>query len=181
MTRRRVLGVAMLMLALAACGGGEDHAANTATAPNPSTASALEQAAIDAGVVAEADSLSPAGLYRRRHEAGLDSLCIVGGADGDAHFGLEAVFGRGIACRGQGRLDRSDDRLMLSFAGSSCRIEADYQGDGIVFPGTVDPSCDRLCTERGSLAGVSFPRVSRDESVARDARAQDRAKLCPKR
>lgn len=171
----------LMLLALASCGGGEDRTANTATAPDPATASALEQAAVEAGVVAEVDSLSPVGLYRQRHEAGLDSLCIVGGGDGETRFGLEAVFGRDISCRGHGRLSRSGDRLTLSFAGSSCRIEAEYQGDRIVFPGTIDAACNRLCTERGSLEGVSFPRVSREESVARDARAQDRTKLCPKR
>lgn len=177
MIRRRVLGAVML-LALASCNSGEDRTANTVASADPATASALEQAAIDAGVVAEADRLSPVGLYRQRHEAGLDSLCIVGGGDGEARFGLEAVFGRDISCRGQGRLSRSGGRLTLSFAGSACRIEAEYQGDWIVFPGTVDAACNRLCTERGSLEGVSFPRVSREESVARDARAQDRTKLC---
>jgi len=177
---RRGVAVALMLLALASCGsGGEDRAANNAANVTvPSTASALEQAAIDAGVVTEAKGVSPIGLYRQRHEVGLDSLCIVEGRNGDTRFGLEAAFGRGIACHGQGTLKRSGDRLMLTFAESSCQIEAEYEGDQIVFPGTVDAACNHLCTERGSLEGVSFPRVSRDESVARDARAQDRTKLC---
>lgn len=175
---RRGLAVPLLMLALASCGSGEDRTANTALPADVTTASALEQAAIDAGVVTDADSMSPVGLYRQRHEAGLDSLCVVKGTNGEARFGVEAVFGRGISCRGQGTLSRSGERLILTFAGSTCRIEAEYKGDRVTFPGVLDPACSHLCTERGSLEGVSLPRVSREESVARDARAQDRTRLC---
>lgn len=176
---RSVAAGALILLALASCGGGgADRAANNTTAAVPSAASALEQAAVDSGVVAEADGLSPVGLYRQRHEAGLDSLCIIEGRNGATRFGLEAAFGRGIACHGQGTLTWSDDRLMLTFAGSACRIEAEYEGDRVTFPGAVDAACNHLCTERGSLEGVSFPRVSREDSVARDARAQNRTRLC---
>ncbi len=169
----------LMLLALASCGSGdEERAANsTADIRVPAAGSTLEQTAIDAGLVAEADTLSPVGLYRQRHEAGLDSLCVVGGKGGETRFGLEATFGRGVDCHGRGTLVRSRDRLMLTFAGSACRIEVTYEGDQVTFPGTIDAACSHLCTERGSLEGVSFPRVSREDSVARVARAQDRTKL----
>lgn len=178
---RRGVAVPPILLALVSCGGGgaERAANNTTAAAVPAAGSALEQTAIDAGLVAESDALSPIGLYRQRHEAGLDSLCIVEGKDGETRFGLEATFGRGVDCHGQGTLVRSGDRLMLTFAGSACRIEAAYEGDQVTFPGTIDAACSHLCTERGSLEGVSFPRVSREDSVARDARAQNRGRLCP--
>lgn len=174
----RSVAVPLMLLALASCSGGEGSSAGNTANAAPSAAAALEQAAVDAGVVTRADGLSPVGLYRRRHEAGLDSLCIVDGVNGETLFGVEAVFGRGISCRGQGTLSRSGDRLILTFAGSTCRIEAQYKGDRVIFPGMLDPACSHLCTKRGSLEGVSLPRVSREESVARDARAQDRTRLC---
>ncbi len=175
---RRGIAIPPMLLALASCGGGGNSPANDTANTAPSAAAALEQAAVDAGVVTQADGLPPVGLYRRRHEAGLDSLCIVSGKDRETRFGLEAVFGEGISCRGRGTISGTGNRLTVAFAGSACRIEVEYDGDRVTFPGAVDAACSHLCTERGSLEGVSFPRVSREESVARDARARDRTKLC---
>ena len=106
---RRGVAVPLMLLALASCGGGGDSSANNAAnAANaaPSAAAALEQAAVDAGVVTQVDGLSPVGLYRRRHEAGLDSLCIVEGMDRESRFGRGVGFGQGNACRGKGTLSR---------------------------------------------------------------------------
>lgn len=153
-------------------------AADTALARNP-----LEQAAIRAGVVADVHQLSPVGLYRLRHEAGRDSLCIVPskkGADGDRlRFGLEASFGENVECHGQGMVRASGDKLILNFDRSSCLVIARYEGDRIALPGALDKECRKLCSERGSLEGTAFPRVSREASVAAAAVGRDGASLCP--
>lgn len=163
------------LVALAtACGPApEKPAGNAAAAP-----SSLERAAIEAGVVTDPNSQSPIGLYRNRHEAGLDSFCIVHGEEGKLRFGLEAAFGEGIECSGKGTARLSGDKLILNFARSACLAVVQYDGDRVSFPGAMDIECRSLCTNRGSLEGVSMPRVSREESVARGARARRGGRLC---
>ena len=173
---RKAAAALMLALSLAGCGGGSRGAApdNAASAP----ASALEQAAIRAGVIADAAHISPVGLYRRRHEAGLDSLCIVPGAGKDLRFGLDATFGEHIRCSGHGTARPSGDKLILNFARSACLVVARYDGDRVALPGSLDVDCESLCSERGSLEGVAFPRVSREAAVAGAARDSENAPLC---
>lgn len=168
----------VIMAALAvSCSKPVAPLTNTNEMESTAAASALEQAAHQAGVVADT-STSPIGLYRIRHEAGQDSLCIVKGKDGALRFGLEAAFGEHSECHGSGAVRRSGDRLIMNFDRSACLIVADYQGDRVALPGALDVECDRLCSERGSLEGVSFPRVSRDEGVAHDARSRKGEPLC---
>jgi len=169
--------VALLAVLLAACGPG-DRQADQGAAQSNAPSSPLERAALKAGVIVDAAAVSPVGLYRHRHEAGLDSLCIVKGKDGALDFGLEAIFGEGVECRGHGTLRASGDKLIMNFARSACLVVAGYEGDRVSLPGALDVQCASLCSERGSLEGVSFPRVSREESVARDARGEDRNRLC---
>lgn len=163
----------------AGAGSGTGSANRLAADAADAGGAALEASARRIGLVADAAVISPVGLYRRRHEAGLDSLCLSPGASGAMRFGLDVSFGEHIHCRGAGEAKASGDRLVLSFAGASCIVVADYQGDRIAFPGALDTACKALCTERGSLEGVAFPRVSRDASIATSARARDGALLCP--
>jgi len=183
----------LLLLAglLTACGpqgqGEGDRtppAARQGAAPAPAAGvNPLERAALAAGVVADGQELSPVGLYRQRHEAGRDSLCILpppkGKEDEPMRFGLEASFGENIECHGQGDAKPSGDKLILNFSRSACLIVARYEGDRILLPGTLDSACRKLCSERGSLEGVSFPRVSREASVAAAAEARGGGALCP--
>ena len=162
---------------LAGCRPDADTPAQPAS-PDNGTASALEQAAMEAGVVADVGKISPIGLYRNRHEAGLDSLCIVSAEEGRLAFGLDVAFGEGIECHGHGTVRASGDKLIFNFARSACLAIARYDGDRISFPGALDVDCESLCSDRGSLEGVIFPRVSRDEGVARSARADGGGKLC---
>jgi hypothetical protein len=170
-------GYVLLVLLLAAC-GQDGRQADRSAARSSAPSSPLEGAALKAGVIVDAAAVSPVGLYRHRHEAGLDSLCIVKGTDGVLDFGLEAMFGEGVKCRGHGTLRASGDKLIMNFARSACLIVAGYEGDRVSLPGALDMQCASLCSERGSLEGVSFPRVSREEGVARDARGENRNRLC---
>ncbi len=159
---------------------GEGGAAGN-VAPTTAAAAALERAAIDAGAIADIGATSPVGLYRHRHESGRDSLCILPGEEGRMRFGLEAVFGENIECHGQGTLRQSGDKLILNFARSACLVVARYEGDRIVLPGALDVDCNRVCGDRGTLEGVTFPRVSASASVAADARSDKGSALCAAR
>jgi len=176
MTRSIVL-LSLLPLILASC-DGRDAGSNPDSATNNASLSGLEQAALDSGVIANVSEISPTGLYRKRHEAGRDSLCIVTNKDKKLDFALEASFGEGINCRGHGTLRAAGDRLIMNFARSACIVVAGYEGDRVTMPGALDVECESLCSQRGSLEGVIFPRVSRDENVARAARGRKGDRLC---
>ena len=160
-----------VLLLLTACQGDGGRSA-TASGDSP-PATGLERAAIESGVIADATKLSPVGLFQRGHEAGRDSLCVMPGRAGDFRFGAEAIFGKEQSCRGRGTARRAGDKLILKFSGAApCIIVAQYDGDQLSLPGVLDLKCSALCDGRGSLEGVSFPRVGSDAASA--LRAQDR-------
>ncbi|MET0362022.1 MAG: hypothetical protein ABW048_09765 [Sphingobium sp.] len=176
--RGRRGGIALLLL-LAAC---QRSAAPNAPAPDPTSGSGLERAAIETGVVADVSRVSPVGLYSRRHEAGSDTLCVMPAPGDTLRFGAQAMFGPHEYCRGRGTARRTGDKLILSFAGAHhCIIVAQYDGDRIAMPGVVDMKCNDLCKGRGTLEGVSFPRVASEAGVAARARDLDGEPLCTPR
>lgn len=141
--------------------------------------SGLERAAIESGVIADPVSISPVGLFQRRHEAGIDKLCVRPGTGRQFRFGVEAVFGAGEHCRGTGLARRAGDKLILRFLGApQCIVVAQYDGDRVAMPGVVDLNCARLCGGRGSLEGVSLPRLSSDAASALAARDRTDGALC---
>ena len=166
-----------LLLLLAAC--QRDPGAGEPGSLRGGGASGLERAAIETGAIADMSAVSPVGLYQRRHEAGRDALCVVPGNRGDFRFGLEAVFGEEPSCRGHGLARRVGDKLVLSFRGSDrCIIVAQYEGDQVALPGVVDRACADLCEGRGTLEGVSYPRIANDAASALKARDRKGEPLC---
>ncbi|MBB6190251.1 hypothetical protein FHS51_000454 [Sphingobium wenxiniae] len=168
----------ILLLLLAACQrtGGPDQAEDRTNVPS---ASGLERAAIASGVIADAGKISPVGLFQRSHEAGRDLLCIAPVRDGTLRFGLEAIFGAEQHCHGQGSARRAGDKLILRFdAADQCIIVAQYDGDQVALPGVVDMKCADLCDGRGSLEGVSFPRIAGQAGPALAARDRAGEPLC---
>ncbi|MDO7833579.1 hypothetical protein Q4610_00830 [Sphingobium sp. HBC34] len=165
-----------LLLFLAAC---QRAPANDGGADAGVPMSGLERAAIDSGAIADASRISPVGLYQHSHEAGRDALCVIPGKDGQYRFGLEAVFGEEPSCRGHGVARRAGDKLILSFKGGDrCIIVAQYDGDQVALPGVVDMACADLCEGRGTLEGVSFPRIANDAATALRARDRGGDPLC---
>lgn len=173
---RRTSLVALLLLAGCERSAAPSSGAVDAVVPSGSR---LERAAIAAGVVADVSRVSPVGLYQQRHEAGRDILCIAPARNGELRFGAEAIFGAQERCRGHGTARRAGDKLILSFARSDkCIIVAQYDGDQIALPGVVDTKCDTLCDGRGSMEGVTFPRIAGDASAALKARDSEGGTLC---
>jgi hypothetical protein len=181
----RRTSLALLLLLLNGCErsptpeeGGAAQASAPSSAAGPSS-SALERAALEAGLVTDASHISPVGLYQRSHEAGRDLLCMVPDKERKYRFGLEAIFGTEQSCRGGGTARRVGDKLILHFSGrSDCLVVAQYEGDRVALPGVLDVKCSNLCSARGSLEGVAFPRLSSDPGVARNARDKAGDRLC---
>ncbi|WP_242122967.1 hypothetical protein [Sphingobium sp. Sx8-8] len=173
----RRTSLAALVL-LAAC----QREAATAPAPRETgvqTSSGLERAAIETGVIADTAKTPAIGLYQRIHEAGRDALCVVPARNGDYRFALEASFGEDQSCKGRGTARRAGDKLILSFSRSDhCIIVAQYDGDQVSLPGVVDMKCAEVCKGRGSLEGVSFPRLASDVASALQARDSAGEPLC---
>ncbi|MCI4589073.1 hypothetical protein MOK15_02995 [Sphingobium sp. BYY-5] len=173
--RRASLAFLILLTACQRAPAGGDPAREAGSM----SASGLERAAIESGAIADAGRVSPVGLFQRRHEAGRDALCVMPGKDGQFRFGLEANFGEEPHCRGHGVARRAGDKLILSFKGSDrCIIVAQYDGDQVALPGVVDMACADLCDGRGSLEGVSFPRIANDAASALRAKDRGNAPLC---
>ena len=163
--------------ALAACSGANTPGAQPTS--NEADTPALEQAALASGIIADTQATSPIGLYQLSHEAGKDILCIAPGEGDRFRFAMQVQFGEDTDCQGHGTGRRiGDDRLMLNFARSSCLIIASYEGDRIALPGALDLNCQSLCTNRGSLDGVSFSRTGHDARSATSARNKDGAPMC---
>lgn len=149
-----------LLLLLAACHDPAPLRDGRESVSPTGQQSALEQAALEAGIIADAGKTAVTGLYQRRHEAGRDSLCVSPGDGKRYRFGLEAIFDTEQHCRGEGTARQVGDKLILRFTGGSqCLIVAQYDGDRVAMPGVVDMKCATLCNGRGSLEGVTFPRL----------------------
>lgn len=173
----RLISLAALLL-LAACQRG-GAPASVPQGDSGSTGSGLERAAIETGVITDAARVPAIGLYQRNHEAGRDALCVIPASNGDYRFGMEAVFGEEQSCRGRGGARRAGDKLILSFSGSDrCIVVAQYDGDQLSLPGVLDMKCADLCEGRGSMEGVSFPRLSGDAASALRARDSHGNPLC---
>jgi len=162
------------LLSLSAC---ERGAAASEEAGEPR--STLEAAARDAGLVRDTVK-EPTGAYSRDHEGGRDMLCIVPDTGaGRYRFATDVNFGPGEACRGSGTARRTADKLVLKFSGSSrCLIVAEFQGDRLALPGVLDRACTKLCQDRASFEGVSFPLIASGAQAARDARTATRDRPC---
>ena len=166
----------IVILLLAGCSGQSPSTPPVDDAPD------LEQAAIASGAIADTSQIDPAGLFMRRHEGGVEAICVVPDTGREYRFGAMATSGGKSRCSGRGRAKRAGELLVLRFdKPSRCIIVAQYDGDRIALAGAVDVECDKLCFERASFAGVSVPRVSSSVQSARAARGADGTLLCGRR
>jgi hypothetical protein len=174
--------MAVLLVGLPACDGVPDSRPEERASREISVAAAeLDAIARESGALPDGDRSDPAGRYGRRHESGSDSLCLVpdGKLPDHYRFGLESRIGQEY-CRGSGRASRSRDKLLLRFEGrgDDCLVVARYEGDRVLMPGALDLRCTALCSARGSLAGVRFPRMDRDAAAAKAMQDSAKQPLC---
>lgn len=165
---RWIAGAALL---LASC--GSPGAGNKGGDDDPAGAR-LEKAAIAAGLVIDPESTSLQGSWARDD----DRMCIVPGEEAGAdRIGILLDYGPGNGCSAAGsvRRRRSGD---LAVTLGSCRFDAQFDGERIVFPADLPEPCAALCTGRATLAAMSVERLSASVAEARTLRAADQAPLC---
>lgn len=161
----RWAGAAAGILALAAC-----HADQSAPQAN-STATSLEAAAIEAGIVADPGNTDPTGLYVRDR----DRICVVPSATA-FRIGISVDYGDTSHCSAQGEATRAGETLHVELTDTpGCNFDAKFEGDRIAFPGRLPDACQKACSSRGSLTGLNVERMSNSPSEAgalRDGRGR---------
>ncbi|MFT3964997.1 MAG: hypothetical protein QM690_03835 [Sphingobium sp.] len=181
--RAAVLLLTAIGFSLSACrdpkpAGQEGRAALDSA--NAETANALEALAAESGVISQSSDQDPLGSYGRNYDGGEDRLCIAsaGGQGSTYRAGIEIHIGDEEYCRGTGTVRQAGDLLIFTLGAGRCTIAAHYDGDQIVMPGAVDRACAGLCSARGSLAGVTFPRAASGAKAARAVAGRDGKSLC---
>ncbi|WP_294323178.1 hypothetical protein [uncultured Sphingomonas sp.] len=154
-------GWAAALLLLAGCSQGT-------VAPSETRGAALEQAAIARGVVRDASTAEPVGLYAREG----DRLCVAG-----QRIGAFVDYGEANGCSAQGRFVREGERLRVDF-GRGCTFDAGFDGDAVRFPGALPAGCEAACRGRASLSGLRFDRLSESASEAAALRDPAGRGLC---
>lgn len=164
-----------MFLLASGCEGQEPQAA----APTPQ-ASALEAAAVEAGLIPDISRLDLAGSFERSSDLGTDKFCAVGTRENGYQIGVLAVFGPDSKCEGQGeaQIDGETIRIALN-SEKSCRFTARFDGVSLQLPGSLPAECSSYCSDRGALSGVSFSRVGEGDGAARATQGRDIARLCP--
>lgn len=166
------LFVAINILAgLSACDNGEAERNDTA-------GSALEQAAIERGLIPGADVLIFDGRYERRSDIGIDRFCSFE-ENGEHRIGAYAAFGPNSFCEARGKAKRDGELVEIAFAEEgTCEFDARFDGIELVFPGKLPDGCAAYCTDRASFSGVSFFFVEEGVDAARTVPGRKFTRLC---
>lgn len=156
--------VLLLAVMLSACGR------EPATAVADSAGARLEAAAETAGIVPDPNAPLQGSWARDT-----DRVCVFG-TEKTARIGVSVDYGEDQACAGSGTVERSGDALKLAFG--TCKFDARFDGDRIVFPAEVPEACESLCTGRASLAALTVDRLSESRSEAATLRSTKGKLLC---
>jgi hypothetical protein len=141
--------------------------------------SALDEQAIEAGILPDPQALEFAGRFETRGDLGTDKFCAV--EDGAQRFniGVLAVFGPESKCEGRGTANISGDKVRISLRGKGdCAFDAQYDGVELRFPGSIESGCTSYCSDRASLSGTHFFMVQSGDEPARKTLGRDIERLC---
>jgi len=164
------IALALAVLIVAGCSRAEPQAESNTAAPT-----GLEAAAIESGVIDDPKSADITGLYTRE----TDRVCIVP-APKAYQIGVFVDYGDQQHCSGLGSIARAGETLHVTFSDAEgCAFDARFEGDRIVFPGSVPEPCRKLCTERASIAGLTVDQLSNAASEAATLRDSRGRLLCP--
>jgi hypothetical protein len=162
------------LVALAGCGERAPDGPGSNSAGG-----ALDQAAIEAGIMPDPDEVDLAGRFEMRSELGTDKFCAVA-SGGDFDIGFLSNSGPDSKCEGRGTATMAGDKVRITLSGEgSCSFEASYDGIEIRFPGALDKGCDSYCTPRASFSGTHYFVVQPGDAAARATLGRAIARLCP--
>ncbi len=140
---------------------------------------ALDQLAIEKGILPDINNLVFAGRFETRSELGTDKFCAVKKGGGSYKIGMLAVFGPESKCEAQGTARVNGEKVDITLNGKeSCRFDAEYDGIELRFPGNLPAGCESYCTSRASFAGTSYFIVEPGDDNARATLGRDIDRLC---
>lgn len=140
-------------------------------AVNDTPGGRLEAAAMARGLIADPATVGIAGSW----SSDTDRLCVVP-QGGSYRIGASVDYGDGQACAASGVVDRHGDRLRVQFG--TCRFDASFDGERIVFPAVLPGACEHFCAGRASLAALAAERLSAAPSEAATLRGANGRLLC---
>lgn len=167
---KRTLLLALVLLA--ACQRSE----RTPTADNVAAPVGLETAAIQAGVIPDPANTDVTGLFARD----TDRVCVVPSATA-YRIGVFVDYGDDQSCSASGTATRVGETLHVRLHGQSddgCSFDARFEGDRIVFPGTLPDACQQRCSKRASMSGLMVERIGESVSEASTLRDANGRLLC---
>ncbi len=159
-----------LLPLLAACSAEQGGGNETLAPPD------LEDAAIERGLVRDPADTDVTGLYSRD----TDRVCVIRQGNG-YRIGAFVDYGDRVSCTGKGTAARSGETLSIDLTGKGgarCSFDARFDGDRIIFPGSVPDDCARLCGPRASFAGLEVQRLSESAAEAASLRTAEGVRLC---
>jgi hypothetical protein len=157
----------VLLLAFLISGCGREPAK---AAVADSDGARLEAAAETAGIVPD-----PKAPLQGSWARDTDRVCVVG-TERTSRIGVSVDYGEDQGCAASGTVERAGDALKIVLG--SCRFDASFDGDRIVFPVEVPEACESLCTGRASLAALAVDRLSESRSEASTLRSAKGKLLC---
>ena len=141
--------------------------------------SALDEQAIEAGILPDPDNLEFAGRFETRSDLGTDKFCAVGTGARQFDIGVLAVFGPESKCEGKGSATITGDKVQITLKGKdACRFDAQYDGVELRFPGSMEQGCAAYCSDRASLSGTHYFMVQPGDEPARKTLGRDIDRLC---
>ncbi|MEQ1549991.1 MAG: hypothetical protein ABL922_01975 [Sphingorhabdus sp.] len=174
----RLASSIMFVLAamLAGCGSKDAGPA----AKDDSAGAALDQLAIDKGLIPDPESLAVEGRFETQGDLGTDKFCAV--ADGGANYriGFLSVYGPESKCEGQGSAEQDGDSLKITLSGKeSCSFTASYDGIVLRYPGSVPDGCASYCSRNASMSGTRYYFVDPGAEAAKRTLGREIERLCP--
>ena len=168
---------------LAACSddtvpANDGEAAVEGNADN-SVGNALDEAAVDVGLIPGESKIAFEGSFERRSDLGTDRFCAV--ADGDDYrIGLLSVYGADSQCEARGTASRDGENVTIALDGKEeCRFIAHFDGIELAFPGVLPDGCATYCSDRASMSGLSYYFVDQGKTAAAAQRGRKLERLCP--
>jgi hypothetical protein len=164
----------LLLVGLAACGGGDQK-----SAPQTDASRSLDEQAIAKGLLPDPEGRALAGRYETRSDLGVDKFCAVGD-EGEFVIGMLAVFGPDSKCEAQGNAEFVGDKVRITLSGKdSCSFDAEFDGIQLRFPGDVPDGCASYCSPRASMSGTAYFFTEPGDASARRTLGRDIERLCP--
>jgi hypothetical protein len=163
-----------LPLALAAC----DAETQAPKVEQSNAGAALDQLAIEKGLIPDPTSLAFEGRFETQSELGTDKFCAVAD-DGAYRVGFLSVYGSDSKCEGQGTAKQQGDSVEIALTGKeSCSFTASYDGIVLRFPGTVPEGCASYCSRNASMSGTRYYFVDPGAEAAKRTLGREIERLC---